>query len=418
MIGVNENNSFANRTDAKIKVIGVGGGGNNAVNRMIEENIDGVEFIAVNTDYNVLAVNKASKQIQLGQKLTRGLGAGGKAEIGKKAAEETLAEIEEAIEGADIVFVTAGMGGGTGTGAAPVIAGLAKDKGMLTVGIVTTPFAFEGKKRMTNATQGVIELKKNVDTLVVIPNEKLRQILDKSVSFADSFKKADEVLQQGVDGIYNLISKNGDVNLDFNDIKTVMTDKGIAHMGIGKATGKNKTEIALNTAINSPLLETSVNGAKYVLVNYLVDKNATLDEVSDSLDILRDAIDEDAEIIWGLAFSDEDDDTVTVTVIATDLDDNEIMFSDNIAPTISVVPATAPVAQTQQVVQQQPAQTQAVVEEAQQPPTTGDTVPNIQPVSYEPNNTVEGAPRKTGFKIPDAFFNRADRLPPAPDKNR
>ncbi len=315
--------------NAKIKVIGVGGGGNNAINRMIDEGITDIEFIALNTDYNVLANSKANRLIQLGQKLTRGLGAGGSADVGRKSAEETKAEIEEAIEGADLVFITAGMGGGTGTGAAPIVAEIAKTKGILTIGVVTTPFGFEGRRRMQSAIEGVTNLKKVVDSLIVIPNEKLKEISDENLTFKNAFKKADEILVQGVRGIYDIIYNTSELNVDFADICTITRDKGVAHMGIGSASGKNKTELALKMAINSPLLDTSIAGAKSVLVNVVADESIGLNEVYDSVSSIGDYIHPDANIIFGLNTREDLEDMVSITVIATELDDNAAMYNDN-----------------------------------------------------------------------------------------
>lgn len=318
---------FVDNGNAKIVVIGVGGGGNNAVNRMIADNVKSIEFISVNTDNQALNSSKASVKIQLGNKLTRGLGAGGKPEIGRKAAEESSEEVTNAITGADMLFITAGMGGGTGTGAAPVIAALAREQGILTVGVVTKPFNFEGKKRMRNAVEGIEELKKNVDTLVVIPNQRLLEVIDKDTSLVDSFKKADEVLRQGVQGISDLISKPGMINLDFADVRTIMSNKGIAHMGVGRASGKNKTETAAEMAIRSPLLETSINGAKSVLISIAGDLNLGLFDTDVAANIIADAIDPDAEIIFGTTINEDLKDEVIVTVIATGLENDSISSS-------------------------------------------------------------------------------------------
>ncbi len=311
-------------SNAKIKVIGVGGGGNNAVDRMIEDRVEFIEFISVNTDYQILEINNAENKIQLGEKLTRGLGAGGNPEVGKKAAEESSEEVSQSISGADMVFVTAGMGGGTGTGAAPVIAGIAKEKGILTVGVVTKPFEFEGKKRMNNALKGIDELKKNVDTLIVIPNQKLLSIIDPDTSLKDSFKKADEVLRQGVEGIASLISKPGVINLDFADVRTIMNNKGVAHMGVGRASGKNKTEQAARFAINSPLLETSMKGAKNILISISGGSSLGLGETATAAGIISEDADPEAEIILGTSINDELEDEVIITVIATGLDTEEV----------------------------------------------------------------------------------------------
>ena len=326
-------------TNAQIKVIGVGGGGNNAVDRMIEDNMDGVEFVSVNTDRQALSKSKAQTRIQIGEKLTRGLGAGGNPEIGEKSAEETKDEIAQALKGSDMVFITAGMGGGTGTGAAPKIAAVAKELDILTVGVVTKPFNFEGKKRMANAEKGIEELKKNVDTLVIIPNQKLLSVIDKKTSMKDSFKKADEILQQGVQGISDLICNAGEINLDFADVKTVMANKGVAHMGIGRGTGENKAEIAAKAAIQSPLLETTIDGAKYILINFCGDENLGLFDVADAADLIREAIDPDAEIIFGTTINEDLHDEVIVTVIATGLDDSDNYRTPAPAKEAAVAPA-------------------------------------------------------------------------------
>lgn len=304
---------------ANIKVIGVGGGGNNAVNRMIEDGLEGVEFIAVNTDSQDLIKSKAPMKIQIGEKLTKGLGAGGDPSKGEASVEESKEEISKALEGADMVFITAGMGGGTGTGAAPRIAAISKEMGILTVGVVTKPFNFEGRKRMTNAERGIEALKNSVDTLVIIPNQRLLAIIDKKTTLIESFRKADEVLRQGVQGISDLISKPGVINLDFADVRTVMADKGVAHMGIGRASGENKAEAAAKAAIQSPLLETTIEGARSVLINFSGDENLGLLEADEAANLIRESIDPEAEIIFGTTINDELNDEVIVTVIATGL---------------------------------------------------------------------------------------------------
>ncbi|MGE8204168.1 cell division protein FtsZ [Heyndrickxia sp. NPDC080065] len=302
---------------ATIKVIGVGGGGNNAVNRMIEHDVQGVEFIAVNTDAQALNLSKAEIKMQIGAKLTRGLGAGANPEVGKKAAEESKEQIEEALRGADMVFVTAGMGGGTGTGAAPVIARIAKDLGALTVGIVTRPFTFEGRKRATQAAGGIAEMKEAVDTLIVIPNDRLLEIVDKSTPMLEAFREADNVLRQGVQGISELIAVPGLINLDFADVKTIMTNKGSALMGIGVATGENRATEAAKKAISSPLLETSIDGAQGVLMNISGGVNLSLYEVQEAADIVASASDQEVNMIFGSVINDNLKDEIIVTVIAT-----------------------------------------------------------------------------------------------------
>lgn len=302
---------------ANIIVVGVGGAGNNAVDRMIGDGIEGVKFISVNTDGQALKKSKASIKIQIGEKLTRGLGAGANPEVGRKSAEESRDEIAQALDGADMVFVTAGMGGGTGTGAAPIIAKIAKEKGILTVGVVTKPFRFEGKKRMENANGGTEELMGNVDTLITISNDKLLDIVDKTTTMLEAFKKSDEVLRQGVKGITDLIARPGIINLDFADVRTIMSDKGVAHMGIGVANGENKTEKAAQMAIHSPLLDTTIDGAKGVLINITGGLDMGLLEAHQAADLIKESLDPNAEIIFGAAINEELKDEVIVTVIAT-----------------------------------------------------------------------------------------------------
>ncbi|MFK2824914.1 cell division protein FtsZ [Bacillus sp. B190/17] len=302
---------------ATIKVIGVGGGGNNAVNRMIEHGVQGVEFIAVNTDAQALNLSKAEVKMQIGSKLTRGLGAGANPEVGKKAAEESKEQIEEALRGADMVFVTAGMGGGTGTGAAPVIAQIAKDLGALTVGVVTRPFTFEGRKRATQAAGGIEAMKASVDTLIVIPNDRLLEIVDKSTPMLEAFREADNVLRQGVQGISDLIAVPGLINLDFADVKTIMSNKGSALMGIGVASGENRAAEAAKKAISSPLLETSIDGAQGVLMNITGGTNLSLYEVQEAADIVASASDQEVNMIFGSVINENLKDEIVVTVIAT-----------------------------------------------------------------------------------------------------
>ncbi|WP_308533870.1 cell division protein FtsZ, partial [uncultured Peptoniphilus sp.] len=284
---------------AKIKVVGVGGGGNNAVNRMISAGIKGVEFYAFNTDRQALKSSLADNKIQIGEKVTRGLGAGSNPDVGQESAEESIDEIRETLSGADMVFITAGMGGGTGTGAAPVIAQVAKELGLLTVGVVTKPFTFEGFKRAKSAERGISALKDKVDTLVIIPNDRLLSISDKKTSFSEAFEMADEILKQGIQGISDLISVPNLINLDFADVKTIMLDKGIAHMGIGIASGDDRATEAARLAINSPLLETSIEGAKSVLLNITAGNDLGIFEVNEAADLIRECVDEDANIIFG-----------------------------------------------------------------------------------------------------------------------
>ena len=302
---------------AQIKVVGVGGGGNNAVNRMIDANLKGVQFIAVNTDKQALFSSKAEFKIQIGEKITKGLGAGANPEIGKKSAEESRDEIRQALNGADMVFVTAGMGGGTGTGAAPIVAEIAKEMGILTVGVVTKPFGFEGKVRRQHAEIGIESLGETVDTLVTIPNDRLLQVVEKKASIMQAFQVADDVLRQGVQGISDLISIPGLVNLDFADVKTIMYEKGLAHMGIGKATGENRAREAAQMAIQSPLLETTINGSKGVLLNITGGTDLGLFEINEAAELVSEAADSDANIIFGAVIDDDMKDEIRITVIAT-----------------------------------------------------------------------------------------------------
>ena len=302
---------------ATIKVIGVGGAGNNAVNRMIEAGIRNVEFIAVNTDRQTLNESKAGSKIQIGEKLTRGLGAGANPDIGSQAAEESRAEIAEVLKGADMVFVTAGMGGGTGTGAAPIVAATAKEMGILTIGVVTKPFTFEGKKRLAQAERGIASLKGKVDTLVVIPNDKLLQVIDRKTSMIEAFRMADDVLRQGVQGISDLISVPGVINLDFADVRTIMLNQGMAHMGIGCASGENRAEDAAKQAIQSPMLETSIEGARGIIINITGGSDMGLHEANTAAELVQRSADPEANIIFGTVIDESMGDELQITVIAT-----------------------------------------------------------------------------------------------------
>ena len=306
-------------TAAKIIVVGVGGAGNNAVNRMVDEKITGVDFIGVNTDKQALQLSKATKLLHIGETLTKGLGAGDKPEIGEKAAEESTEEISAALKGADMVFVTCGMGGGTGTGAAPVVAKLAKEMGILTVGVVTKPFRFEAKARMVNALNGIERIKENVDTLIVIPNDKLLEIVDRRTTMPEALKKADEVLQQAVQGITDLINVPAVINLDFADVQTVMKDKGIAHIGIGEGKGDDKAMEAVKMAVESPLLETTISGATHVIIN--ISGDITLADASDAASYVQELAGDDVNIIFGAMYDESKSDSCTITVIATGLED-------------------------------------------------------------------------------------------------
>ena len=304
----------------QIKVIGVGGGGGNAVDRMVTSGVKCVEFISVNTDRQALLRSKATQKIQIGEKITHGKGAGSKPEIGQKSAEESREDIAAALKGNDMVFITAGMGGGTGTGAAPVVAEIAKDLGILTVGIVTKPFSFEGRRRMEQAENGIAQLRENVDSLVVIPNERLKYASEQKITLANAFAVADDVLRQGVQSISDLILLPGLVNLDFADVTAVMKSAGYAHMGVGRATGKQKAEDAANMAISSPLLETAINGARGVIINITSSPDIGLDEIEIASSMISEQADPDANIIWGAAFDESMDDEISVTVIATGFD--------------------------------------------------------------------------------------------------
>ena len=307
--------------NAQIKVIGIGGGGSNAVNRMIDAGLKGITFIAINTDKQALSLSKAETKIQIGEKLTKGLGAGANPEMGQKAAEENIEDLSKFLSGSDMVFITAGMGGGTGTGAAPIIAKAAKDAGILTVGVVTRPFTFEGKKRRDHADLGIKFLKKYVDSLVVVPNDKLLQISEKNTTMLEAFAMADEVLKQGVQGISDLIAEAGLINLDFADVRTVMNDRGIAHMGVGRGKGENRVQEAVKDAIESPLLETSIGGAKAVLLNIMGGYDLGMLEVNEAADQIEKAADKDAIVIFGASVKEELQDEIIITVIATGFED-------------------------------------------------------------------------------------------------
>lgn len=330
---------------AQIKVVGVGGGGNNAVNRMIEASLKGIQFIAINTDKQALYNSKAEYKIQIGEKLTRGLGAGANPEIGSKAAEESRDDVYQALQGADMVFVTAGMGGGTGTGAAPIVAQIAKEMGILTVGVVTKPFTFEGRRRMMHADKGIEELRKRVDTLVTIPNDRLLQVVEKRTSIVDAFKIADDVLRQGVQGISDLIAIPGLVNLDFADVKTIMHERGLAHMGVGHASGENRAIDAAKQAIHSPLLETTINGAKGVLLNITGGPSLGLYEINEAAAIVQEAADMEANIIFGAVIDESLKDEIRITVIATGFEDHPEVASVS-SPASQMVPAAQPAAQS------------------------------------------------------------------------
>ena len=332
-----------------IKVIGVGGGGNNVVNRMVRTGTKGVEFIAVNTDKQALTISSATQKIQIGEKLTNGQGAGSDPEVGRKSAEENRTQISKALEDADMVFITAGMGGGTGTGAAPIVADIAKEMGILTVGVVTKPFNFEGRRRMLQAEKGIEELRTRVDSLVIIPNERLKFATDQKITFANAFEIADDVLRQAVQSISDLIKNTGFINLDFADVTAVMQNAGMAHMGVGRAAGKNKAEEAAKMAISSPLLETSINGAKGVLINVTGSMDIGLEEVETAANLVQEAAHPDANIIFGATFDETLEDEIRVTVIATGFDEG---------PAAAAQPAQQPAAQKEAAPQQEGEQVQ------------------------------------------------------------
>lgn len=347
---------------AVIKVIGAGGGGNNALDRMIDSDLQGIEFIAVNTDRQALNNSKATHKIAIGEKLTRGLGAGANPEIGRKAVEESREALQEVLHGADMVFVTCGMGGGTGTGSAPVIAQMAKEMGILTVGVVTKPFKFEGKARMRKAEEGIKELKSKVDTLITIPNDRLLQIVQKNTSMLEAFSMADDVLKQGIQSISDLIAVPGLINLDFADVTSVMKDQGLAHMGIGEAKGENRAIEATKEAIQSPLLETSIRGARGVLINITGGSSLGLFEINEASSLVEDSCDDEANIIFGATIKEELQDEIKITVIATgfDEDENVTELKNGISETVNVSEPTRPssaVASTTQRVVAQPSTT-------------------------------------------------------------
>lgn len=392
------------KTPAKILVIGVGGAGNNAVNRMVDENVEGVELVAVNTDKQALSLSKANTKIQIGEKLTKGLGAGAKPEVGAQAVEENREEIVDLVKDADMVFVTCGMGGGTGTGAAPVVAEIARSQGILVVGVVTKPFRFEGKPRMNNAISGIEKLKDNVDTLIVIPNDKLLQICDKRTSIPDALKKADEVLQQGVQGVTDLISKPGLINLDFADINTVMRNKGIAHIGIGRASGENQALEAIKEAMESPLLETTVSGATDIIVNF--SGNVGIQDTDESIGYLQEVAGPDVNIIFGTVDNDAIGDEISITIIATGIESNEkklqrptgsMLFntSQSVKPSTAggVAPAATPAAATQTA----PAASFGHPQPQVQPQATATPQFAAQP---QPAPAPAPAPQPSGMSVP------------------
>ncbi len=331
-----------------IKVIGVGGGGGNAVNRMLNSNIQGVEFVTINCDRQALTASTAQNKVIIGERITHGHGAGANPEVGKMAAEENIDDIKQVLSGAHMVFITTGMGGGTGTGAAPVVAKLAKDMGILTIGIVTKPFSFEGKKRMLQAEKGIAELRQYVDSLIVIPNERLKQISENKITFLNAFIYADDVLRHGVQSISDLINIHGIVNLDFADISSVMKDAGYAHMGIGVGQGKEKAEVAARMAVTSPLLETAISGAKGIVINITAPADIDLDEMETTSAMIANEAHPDANIIWGVVIDEKLEDTIKVTVIATGFNDEEKAAPSPMTDTFGQKPTVDPRQGTQQ----------------------------------------------------------------------
>ncbi len=403
MIGI-ERTEFNDKSDNKtyrgpvVKVIGIGGAGNNAVNRMITDGVSNVEFIACNTDDNDLKNALAEIKIQLGVRLTQGLGAGGNPEVGRESALESTKEVEDILEGTNMVFITAGMGGGTGTGAAPVIAKIAKDRGVLTVAIVTKPFSFEGPKRRKNAEKGIEELKKCVDTIVVIPNNKLLEVMEVGASMEDSFKKADEILRQGVQSTTDLLDANGLINLDFNDIKSVMKDKGPAYMGVGRSTGKNAVENALNIAISSPLVDTNIVGGTSVLVNFTGDsKLIGIHEVNNIMTELEESLGEDVDVFFGISIDERLTDEVLVTVITTGLDQE---VTKKVEPKVEEKPVVQTMTNVSNVANVRP-----TVDEYDEPVIHEAIV--VEPVQREAMQMQQRQQQKRPvFEIPDVFRKR------------
>ncbi len=386
------------RPAASIKVVGCGGGGGNALNRMVDCGVNGVDFIAVNTDVQALRTSRAATMIQIGEKLTKGLGAGATPEIGKKAAEESREEIAGALKGADLVFVTAGMGGGTGTGAAPVVAEIARDMGILTIAVVTKPFAFEGKTRMRKAEAGIDELKQRVDTLVVIPNERLLQVCPKGTSFKGAFNFADDVLRQGIQGISDLISETGIINLDFADVKAVMESGGMAHLGIGVGKGEKAMADAAQNAISSPMLETSIDGARAVLINVTCNSNCTIQDINDAVEMITAAADSEANIIFGASIDDEFEDEVHITVIATGFEKVPFPPRASTAERPATLPSQAPYVPFSAQSPYQPSQPQGQVRgytryDANYTPVSG----GYQPMQSAPAPMQGGEPEVPSF---------------------
>ncbi len=419
----------SNNNFASIKVVGVGGAGTNAVNRMVDSGLRGVEFIAVNTDKQALALSKATNKIQIGEKLTKGLGAGANPEIGKRAAEESREELASIMKGADLVFVTCGMGGGTGTGAAPVIAEIARDMGILTIGVVSKPFMFEGRQRMKNAENGIEALKANVDTLVVVPNDRLLQIVSKGTTMTEAFKIADDTLRQGIQGISDLIAVPAMINLDFADVRTVMESRGLAHMGIGSGTGENRMVEAAKQAVSSPMLETSIDGARAVLINITGSPDTSIIEVNEAAQLITQAADPEANIIFGAGIDESLEDEVHITVIATGFEKtpfpdkkganpfarkNETVESDPVIPTAEFVadgePSIPPIFDKRpEAPQRRPAPRPAPQQRPAQRPPQGRPAPRAQREgSYAPGGSTRVPERRTPrvYESDDTFAEK------------
>ncbi|MBR6727137.1 MAG: cell division protein FtsZ [Clostridia bacterium] len=366
-----------------IRVIGVGGGGNNAVNRMIAANIRGVDFVAINTDRQALRKSEAPTQLVIGEKITRGFGAGANPEVGARSAEESLEEIKQMLQGADMVFIAAGMGGGTGTGAAPIVARVAQEMGILTIGIVTKPFAFEGKRRMEQAERGIKELRQYVDSLVVIPNEKLKEVSDTKITLGNAFEIADDVLRRGVQSVSKLINEPGSINLDFADVTAVMKGAGYAHMGVGGATGADKAMLAAKAAISSPLLETSIHGASGVLISFTAPPDVVLEEVYDASLMVSEQADEDANVIWGVNLDPTLEDEVRVTIIATG-------FDSKAKEPVAAPVAAAPEGPAEAAPASEP---EAAAPEAVEAPTVAEAAPVEEPAPTVPATPAAHAPK-------------------------
>ena len=398
-----------------IKVVGVGGGGGNAINRMVLSGMKNVEFISMNTDYQALATSHATYTLNIGARLTKGKGAGGQADIGQRSAEESREEIAKLLKGTDMVFITAGMGGGTGTGAAPVIAEIAKDMGILTVGVVTKPFKFEGRRRMEHAEMGITAMREHVDALIVIPNERLQQISTEKITLANAFAAADEVLRQGVQSIVELIGTTGVINLDFADVTSIMKDAGNAHMGVGRASGKDKARLAAEAAINSPLLETSINGAKGVIVNITVPPDIALEDVYSASELITDAAHPDVNLIWGVAYDENLKDELVLTVIATSFDgEDEFAIPSYIQDIANYTPKSDPATPVERAVhergrrgkeqQARPAAPAVPAAQAQQqtgyvPAPEVQPAPAPAPAAPEPEGEAEEDPYDVIMKI-------------------